>query len=192
MGTPRSNRRFNFSVTITKKMSRPHASLSTCVLLFSGGRDSSVAAIRLARSFGRLVLLTVKSPHMTGLSNVESRLEELKKVLSVRCEWIVVPEKRLRSDKPPPEIGCIGCHFGYFASVLSCSLSRMRHDSLWLRGIPKFLGRADTVLCGALAPSVDEPRYQTSSSSSRASQQIGGPNRARIVWNNAPFDGAEV
>jgi hypothetical protein len=93
---------------------------STCVLLFSGGRDSTLAAIRLAQSFSRIVLVTVKSPYMTGLNVLNSRLEELKRVLSVQCEWMLVPEKRLRPYRASLEdLGCIGCHFGYFASAYS-------------------------------------------------------------------------
>ena len=99
-------------------------SSSVCVLLFSGGRDSTLAAIRLARSFNRVVLVTVKSPYMTGSSKLESRLEELKRVLSVQCEWMLVPERRLLSYRRSGEdLGCIGCHFGYFASAYSIARS---------------------------------------------------------------------
>jgi hypothetical protein len=93
---------------------------STCVLLFSGGRDSTLAAIRLAQSFSQIVLVTVKSPYMTGLTILNSRLEELKRILSVKCEWMLVPEKRLHPNQASLEdLGCIGCHFGYFASAYS-------------------------------------------------------------------------
>jgi hypothetical protein len=103
-----------------KQMIAESTSSSTCVLLFSGGRDSTLAAIRLARSFSRIVLVTVKSPYMTGASKLELRLEELKRVLSVQCEWLLVPEKRLLANQAEAEdLGCIGCHFGYFASAYS-------------------------------------------------------------------------
>jgi len=89
-------------------------------VLFSGGRDSTLAAIRLARLFERIVLVTVKSPYMTGLRNLQSRLEELKRVLAVQCEWMLVPEKRLLPYQVSgKDLGCIGCHFSYFASAYS-------------------------------------------------------------------------
>ncbi len=104
----------------TKLMTSQSNPTSTCVLLFSGGRDSTLAAIRLARSFSRIVLVTVKSPYMTGLNILNSRLEELKGILSVRCDWMLVPEKRLPRDQASSEdLGCIGCHFAYFASGYS-------------------------------------------------------------------------
>ncbi|HXN74470.1 MAG TPA: hypothetical protein VN861_18120 [Candidatus Acidoferrales bacterium] len=64
--------------------------------------------------------MTVKSPYMSGLRNLELRLEELKRVLAVECEWMLVPEKRLLPYHASGEdLGCIGCHFGYFASAYS-------------------------------------------------------------------------
>jgi len=88
----------------------------TCVLLFSGGRDSALAAIRLARSFDHIVLVTIMSPHMTGLDRVRSRIDELKRTIPIRCEWILVGEQPLgRSGIQLNELGCISCHFGYFA-----------------------------------------------------------------------------
>lgn len=108
-------------------------SSSACVLLFSGGRDSTLAAIRLAQSFNHIVLVTVKSSNMTGLSSLDSRLEELKRVLSVHCQWMLVRENRLLLHQASAEdLGCIGCHFGYFASAYS---------------VARQLG-CDTIACG--------------------------------------------
>lgn len=49
-----------------------------CVLLFSGGRDSTIAAVRLSRSFERLFLVTITSEHLIGIASVRRRLSELK------------------------------------------------------------------------------------------------------------------
>jgi hypothetical protein len=92
----------------------------SCVLLFSGGRDSSLAAIRLAKLFDRLVLVTIMSPHMSGLGKVYARLDELKRVLESRCEWMLVGETRLAPGGIGDlNLGCIDCHFGYFLTVHS-------------------------------------------------------------------------
>jgi hypothetical protein len=87
----------------------------SCVLLFSGGRDSTLAAVRLAKQFRRLVLVTVASAHMTGLDHVHARIKELKQVIPVSCQWILLPEApHLTSDQATSHYGCISCHFGYF------------------------------------------------------------------------------
>jgi 3-methyladenine DNA glycosylase AlkC len=110
-----------FSASINANEFLAMASSSrTCVLLFSGGRDSTLAAIRLGKSFDHVVLVTILSPHMTGLSKVQSRVEELKRILAVRCEWMLVPETRLVPLRTTSDdIGCIDCHFGYFVTAHS-------------------------------------------------------------------------
>jgi diphthamide synthase (EF-2-diphthine--ammonia ligase) len=121
------------------------SSSPTCVLLFSGGRDSTLAAIRLGKSFDHVVLVTIMSPHMTGLSKVQSRVEELKRILAVHCEWMLVPETRLVPSGTAGDIGCIDCHFGYFATAhsiarqLECdsiACGFVRYQSAWVEQTP--------------------------------------------------------
>jgi PP-loop superfamily ATP-utilizing enzyme len=59
-----------------------------CILMFSGGRDSTLAAIRLAQEWEKLVLVTVTTEHLVGLGSVIKRLEELKLHLPGNTEWI--------------------------------------------------------------------------------------------------------
>jgi hypothetical protein len=86
----------------------------SCVLLFSGGRDSTIAAARLAQQVQRLVLLTVTSAHMTGVEQTRLRVEELKRVIPIECRWILVSETPNFRHHTNQDTGCISCHFGYF------------------------------------------------------------------------------
>ena len=86
----------------------------SCVLLFSGGRDSTIAAVRLGSQAYRQTLLTVSSPDMVGLSSVLSRLEELAKVIQPFDWYNVVLE-----DHAPEHVGqfpnCFACQHAYLA-----------------------------------------------------------------------------
>jgi len=101
-----------------------------CVLLFSGGRDSTVAALRLSEQFKRLVLITVTSAHMDGIERVRSRVLELKKILRAGSEWMLLGEPAPFSDARVGEpSGCISCHFGYFL-IASAIADQMRCGSI--------------------------------------------------------------
>ena len=67
----------------------------SCVLMFSGGRDSTLAAVRLANSGKKLILSTVSSEHLEGISAVEQRLIELKRYLSEDTLWILYADTGL-------------------------------------------------------------------------------------------------
>jgi hypothetical protein len=60
---------------------------SACVLLFSGGRDSSIAAVRLGRDYSRVELVTVSTDHLFGINYVIGRLGELKRHLNGATRW---------------------------------------------------------------------------------------------------------
>jgi len=52
---------------------------------------------------------------MVGLDRILSRLEELGRVLTIGCEWMLFLEPEPLADLPlPADDGCISCHFGYF------------------------------------------------------------------------------
>jgi tRNA U34 2-thiouridine synthase MnmA/TrmU len=53
-----------------------------CVLLFSGGRDSTLAAVRLGNQYRRIVLVTITTGHMVGIDRVRNRLSELGRFMS--------------------------------------------------------------------------------------------------------------
>ena len=90
-----------------------------CVLLFSGGRDSSIAAIRLGRQYARLKLVTVSTDHLVGMSHVIDRLRELKRHLDPATLWYHF------TFEGEPEIGselltsCLPCHAVYLLAGLA-------------------------------------------------------------------------
>lgn len=65
------------------------------VLMFSGGRDSTLSAIRLARTGRRLILVTVTSQHLEGISAVKQRIVELRGYLSKGSRWISIPDTNI-------------------------------------------------------------------------------------------------
>jgi hypothetical protein len=105
---------------------------STCVLLFSGGRDSTIAAVRLSEEFERLVLVTVTTDHLVALQNVRRRLAELKTHLPPGSQWIhavINSERLVEAPLSTIEIGfsvkmdnalesCLPCHLSYFQTAL--------------------------------------------------------------------------
>ena len=58
--------------------------------MFSGGRDSTLAAIRLSQQFDRLLLATITSDHLVGIDSVRRRLTELAPLLPPGSEWLHV------------------------------------------------------------------------------------------------------
>lgn len=86
----------------------------TCVLMFSGGRDSTLAAVRLYHDGYAPVLVTITSGHLTGLSRVEQRLRELSRVIPETTPWIVVRQPHdLKTDTSFYEQTCLPCHHAY-------------------------------------------------------------------------------
>lgn len=85
-----------------------------CVTMFSGGRDSSLAALRLADSGVDQILVTISSGHLVGLPAVQKRLAELGSHLPAGTIWANVRQ-------PPATDGdeafrlptCFPCHKAY-------------------------------------------------------------------------------
>lgn len=93
------------------------------LLLFSGGRDSTLAAVRMATSSKRLVLVTITSDHLYGLESVEKRLAELARILPIETEWLNVAQPTnllTNTDFYAPT--CLPCHHAYVA--VGASLAR--------------------------------------------------------------------
>jgi hypothetical protein len=87
---------------------------NTCLLMFSGGRDSSLAAIRLHKANSPLVLVTVTSEHLNGLDLVRRRLSELSVTLPAETPWINVRQpSELRTDMSFYSQTCLPCHHAY-------------------------------------------------------------------------------
>lgn len=86
----------------------------TCVLMFSGGRDSSLAALRLAKIYSRVVLVTVTSDHLYGIETVHKRLGEIKKLMPASTEWCSVEQPAsLLTDVTFYAPTCLPCHHSY-------------------------------------------------------------------------------
>jgi hypothetical protein len=105
-----------------KTVDRQEASPEACLLMFSGGRDSTLAAVRLHRRGVPLSLATVTSSHLVGIDLVRRRLSELSKVLPAGTRWVQVRQPTdLRTDTSFYEQTCLPCHHAYV--VVSAALA---------------------------------------------------------------------
>lgn len=90
-----------------------------CILLFSGGRDSTLSSVLLSKQFEYIHLITIKSVHLKGLENVYTRLKILQPFLQEKCSWELyrkienIPLKRLKITT------CLPCH-AYYIALLQC------------------------------------------------------------------------
>ena len=84
-----------------------------CLLMFSGGRDSTIAAKRLAHKFERLTLVTVTSNHLVGIQTVAERISQLKSHLPGQTEWLQVEQPVLPPLKSLGNASCLPCQRAY-------------------------------------------------------------------------------
>src|SRR2546427_8917201 len=84
------------------------------VVMFSGGRDSTLAVARLAEARQPLILVTVTSSHLVGIDRVSERVSELSSILPSDTAWLNVrqPEGVIRRYAPY-ERTCLPCHHLY-------------------------------------------------------------------------------
>jgi hypothetical protein len=86
----------------------------SAVLMFSGGRDSTIASIRLHEEGYGQTLVTVTSDHLNGINLVRRRLIELRQLLPPTTKWL-----QLRQPKTLPGTQhfnprtCLPCHHAY-------------------------------------------------------------------------------
>lgn len=88
----------------------------SCVVMFSGGRDSTLGAIRLANSGTNLTLVTISSIHLKGILDVKKRLAELKRFLPGNTVWMHLND----SDLIAPTLmlaqkTCLPCFLKYIS-----------------------------------------------------------------------------
>ena len=94
-----------------------------CLLMFSGGRDFTLAALRLNLAGSSLVLVTITSDHLHGIERVRRRLLELSRLLPLETRWIRVRQpSELLTDISFYEPTCLPCHHAYV--VVSGVLAR--------------------------------------------------------------------
>lgn len=86
-----------------------------CVLMFSGGRDSTLAAVDLYRLQNlRPLLVTVTSAHLFGYAAVENRLKELKALLPPETRHVqVLQPTDLRTSQEFYFETCLPCQHAY-------------------------------------------------------------------------------
>ena len=96
--------------------------------MFSGGRDSTIAALRLGRIYPSLVLVTVSTEHLLGINHVTTRLWELKRHLPLATRWYHF------SFEGDTERGaeffqtCLPCHAVYLLAGLTVAAQNTIRD----------------------------------------------------------------
>jgi hypothetical protein len=84
------------------------------VVMFSGGRDSTLAAVRLAEQGQPLLLVTVTSSHLVGIDRVSARLSELRTLLPPGTRWLNIRQPEGLIDRYALyERTCLPCHHLY-------------------------------------------------------------------------------
>src|SRR5665213_3223368 len=95
-----------------------------CVLMFSGGRDSTLAALRLLDAGIVPTLVTVTSDHLYGIETVRRRLSELKDLLPGFVRWMHIRQPiNLATDTSFYEQTCLSCHHAYVVVAASIAAS---------------------------------------------------------------------
>ena len=102
----------------------PTSSPEICALMFSGGRDSTLAAVRLLRRHFELLLITVSSNHLVGIEQVRRRLAEFRQRPRMRATWMLVAQPpEFASAMPTEHQTCLPCHMAYAGIGLRMSLA---------------------------------------------------------------------
>jgi hypothetical protein len=104
-------------VPASSKVDTLRGAIGPLLVMFSGGRDSTLAALRLHRAGAPITLVTVTSTHLVGIQSVRQRLTELSRLLPPDTRWLQVRQpKELRTDISFYEHTCLPCHHAYVAA----------------------------------------------------------------------------
>lgn len=124
--------------------------------MFSGGRDSSIAAVRLARTGRPPTLVTITSDHLLGIDKVKRRLVELASHLPAETRWLSITQPvDLATDTSFYEQTCLPCHHAYVvvASAVARSMNAKRlafgyahYQSDWPEQTPLAISRLRAAL----------------------------------------------
>lgn len=91
------------------------------VLMFSGGRDSTLAALRLTEQKIDLTLVTVVAEHLIGFAAVRRRVDEIKGYLKPGTRWITASQLQCASDFRLNPNTCLPCQRDY--ALIGASLA---------------------------------------------------------------------
>jgi hypothetical protein len=126
------------------------------VLMFSGGRDSTLAALRLASGGDALTLVTITSDHLLGIASVRLRLRELRSLIPATTRWLRIAQpKDLATDTSFYAQTCLPCHHAYVvvAAAIARNLGASRlafgyasYQSDWPEQTPLAISRLTAVL----------------------------------------------
>src|SRR5437588_9440678 len=104
-----------------------HLINNTCVQMFSGGRDSTLAAVRLARTWEKLVLVTVTTANLNGIERVRQRLKELGPKLRPNTEWLLIAlPPTFNAHRQSTLATCLTCHHVY---LVAGAITAEKHNS---------------------------------------------------------------
>jgi hypothetical protein len=127
-----------------------------CLLMFSGGRDSTLAALRLNESGESIHLVTVTSAHLVGIEAVRVRLRELGGILPAETAWTrVVQPSELFADVSVYLRTCLPCHHAYVITAIAlCRTLGLQktafgyagYQSSWVEQTPEAVERLGSLL----------------------------------------------
>ena len=127
-----------------------------CIVMFSGGRDSTIAALRLNSQGTPVRLVTISSGHLLGIERVRGRIRELQRFLPPSTPWLQVRQPTdLRTDTSFYEMTCLPCHHSYVVvSGVLASLQKVsrlafgyaKYQSDWPEQTPLAIERLASVL----------------------------------------------
>lgn len=87
------------------------------MLMFSGGRDSSLAAMRMAATGAPLILVTISASHLHGVDAVKRRLDELGPHLHTGSRWMRITQPNTGNKFPGLySRTCLPCQHDYAVS----------------------------------------------------------------------------
>jgi predicted subunit of tRNA(5-methylaminomethyl-2-thiouridylate) methyltransferase len=130
---------------------------SRSVLMFSGGRDSTLSAARMYEQGLAPILVTISSSHLVGMEKVRERVRELSRHLSVRMPWLVVRQpEELKADTSFYDRTCLPCHHAYVvagaavaakAGAKTLAFGYASYQNAWPEQTPLAIEHLTAVLC---------------------------------------------
>jgi len=124
--------------------------------MFSGGRDSTLAALRMCERAYFPLLVTISSWHLAGLDRVRQRIRELESHLPSGTPWLILRQPReLKTDTSFYEQTCLPCHHAYVvagavvcakAEATTLAFGYASYQGVWPEQPPLAIERLEAVL----------------------------------------------